>query len=61
MAVDEGPEAVERMREYWYASAATSAMNFWVASARRRESGSGVLWGGRPARVRWCWVTASGI
>jgi hypothetical protein len=42
-----------RMRENWYASAAMSAMNFWVASARRRAR-CGDVWGGggRPARVR---------
>jgi len=33
-----------RMREYWYASAAMSAMNFWVARARSRERWRGV-WG----------------
>ena len=44
-----------------------SAMNFWVASARRRERERGVavgsegLGGGRPARVRAWAVTASGI
>ncbi len=36
-------------------------MNFWVARARRRARGKGVLFGGRPARRRWCCVTASGI
>lgn len=36
-------------------------MNFCVASAKRRESGRGVLCGGSPARARWCAVTASGI
>lgn len=36
-------------------------MNFCVASARRRESGRGVLCGGSPARARWWAVTASGI
>lgn len=50
-------------------------MNFWVASARRRDRWSGVCGmlgsvgvvllavggGGRPARVRWWAVTASGI
>jgi hypothetical protein len=52
-----------RIREYWYASAAMSAMNFWVARARRRARGSGVVFvvapvgscgdgGGRPERVR---------
>jgi hypothetical protein len=41
-----------RIREYWYASAATSAMNFWVARARRRAR-RGSVWGGggRPAFV----------
>ena len=39
-----------------------SAMNFWVARARRRWRGRGVRGeGGRPARRRWCDVTASGI
>lgn len=38
-----------------------SAMNFWVARARRREMGSGVEEGLRPARVRKYSVTASGI
>lgn len=38
-----------------------SAMNFWVARARRREVGSGVEERERPARVRKCSVTASGI
>lgn len=52
-----------------------SAMNFWVASARSRDRCSGVCGmlgsvavvllavggGGRPARVRWWAVTASGI
>jgi len=38
-----------------------SAMNFWVARARRRARGRGVVVGGRPARRRWWWVTASGI
>jgi hypothetical protein len=43
----------DRIRLYWYASAAMSAMNFCVARARRRESrGSVVGAGGRPARVR---------
>lgn len=37
-----------------------SAMNFWVARARRREIGRGVEEGGRPARVRKCSITASG-
>lgn len=55
------PVAEDRMREYWYASAAMSAMNFWVARARRRVRGRGVVVGERPARRRWCWVTASGI
>lgn len=31
-----------RMREYWYASAAMSAMNFCVASARSRDRWRGV-------------------
>ncbi len=39
-----------------------SAMNFWVARARRRCRGRGVRGaGGRPARRRWWDVTASGI
>lgn len=43
----------ERIREYWYASAAISAMNFWVARARRRASrGSVCGGGGSPAFVR---------
>jgi hypothetical protein len=52
-----------RIRECWYASAATSATNFCVASARSRASGSGVVFvlapvgsemegGGSPERVR---------
>jgi len=48
------PEVFDaRMREYWYASAATSAMNFCAARASRRASGSGVSGGGgSPASVR---------
>lgn len=43
----------ERMRLYWYASAAMSAMNFCVASASRRARCGGVCGGGgRPASVR---------
>ena len=47
-----------------------SATNFWVARARSRDRWSGVevgsvglegLGGGRPARVRWWAVIASGI
>lgn len=41
------------MREYWYASAAISAINFCVARARRRaRRGSVVGGGGRPAFVK---------
>ena len=48
-----GTVFVLRMREYWYASAAMSAMNFWVASASRRARCCDVCGGGgRPARVR---------